>query len=363
MATPLLPSKAVLATPETTKKADLLFGGIGFTLVIAMLGFGLAQLPGLNRIGQLGCSILLAVLYRQFVGYPEALRPGIRFASQQLLRLAIVLFGLKLNLDVVFQQGLPLLARDAATIAFSIAATLLIGKWLKADFSLSLLLGIGTGVCGAAAIAAVSPILKTKEDDTAIGAGLVALVGTLFSVGYTLLRPLLPMSELQYGVWSGVSLHEIAHVVLAAEPAGPDALAVALLAKLGRVFLLVPLSFLLMYGMKRASRKSSLYPNAAKPAAGHGPQPRAAVPFPWFLLGFISASVIGTYALGTWIPVKDAALNGISTVTGFLLAMAMVGLGLNVNLRELRSKALRPLLAMLITSVLLSAGTWLSLTL
>lgn len=363
MATPLIPSKAVLATPETTKKADLLFGGIGFTLVIAMLGFGLAQLPGFNRIGQLGCSILLAVLYRQFVGYPEALRPGIRFASQQLLRLAIVLFGLKLNLDVVFQQGLPLLARDAATIVFSIAATLLIGKWLKADLSLSLLLGIGTGVCGAAAIAAVSPILKTKEDDTAIGAGLVALVGTLFSVGYTLLRPLLPMSELQYGVWSGVSLHEIAHVVLAAEPAGPDALAVALLAKLGRVFLLVPLSFLLMYGMKRASRKRSLHPNAAKPAAGYEPQPRAAVPFPWFLLGFISASVMGTYVLGTWIPVKDAALNGISTLTGFLLAMAMVGLGLNVNLQELRSKALRPLLAMLITSVLLSAGTWLSLTL
>lgn len=363
MATPLIPSKAVLTTPETTKKADLLFGGIGFTLVIAMLGFGLAQLPGFNRIGQLGCSILLAVLYRHFVGYPEALRPGIRFASQQLLRLAIVLFGLKLNLDVVLQQGLPLLARDAATIAFSIAATLLIGKWLKADFSLSLLLGIGTGVCGAAAIAAVSPILETKEDDTAIGAGLVAFVGTLFSVGYTLLRPLLPMSELQYGVWSGVSLHEIAHVVLAAEPAGPEALAVALLAKLGRVFLLIPLSFLLMYGMKRANRKRPLDPTAAKPADEYAAKPRAAVPFPWFLLGFISASVIGTYALGTWIPVKDTSLSGISTLTGFLLTMAMVGLGLNVNLRELRSKALRPLLGMLITSVLLSTGTWLSLIL
>ncbi|MDU2243508.1 MAG: putative sulfate exporter family transporter [Paenibacillus sp.] len=353
----------MLTTPETTKKADLLFGGIGFTLVIAMLGFGLAQLPGFNRIGQLGCSILLAVLYRHFVGYPEALRPGIRFASQQLLRLAIVLFGLKLNLDVVLQQGLPLLAWDAATIAFSIAATLLIGKWLKADFSLSLLLGIGTGVCGAAAIAAVSPILETKEDDTAIGAGLVAFVGTLFSVGYTLLRPLLPMSELQYGVWSGVSLHEIAHVVLAAEPAGPEALAVALLAKLGRVFLLIPLSFLLMYGMKRANRKRPLDPTAAKPADEYAAKPRAAVPFPWFLLGFISASVIGTYALGTWIPVKDTSLSGISTLTGFLLTMAMVGLGLNVNLRELRSKALRPLLAMLITSVLLSTGTWLSLIL
>ncbi|GJM79942.1 hypothetical protein HMSSN139_24380 [Paenibacillus sp. HMSSN-139] len=73
--------------------------------------------------------------------------------------------------------------------------------------------------------------------------------------------------------------------------------------------------------------------------------------------------MIGTYALGNWIPVKDTSLSGISTLTGFLLTMAMVGLGLNVNLRELRSKALRPLLAMLITSVLLSTGTWLSLIL
>ncbi|WP_068783052.1 YeiH family protein [Paenibacillus phocaensis] len=363
MAASLFPFKTGLTTPQTAKKADLLIGGIGFTLVIAMLGFGLAQMPGFNRIGQLACSLFLAVLYRQLVGYPEALRPGIQFASQRLLRLAIVLFGLKLNLEVVFQQGLPLLARDVATIAFSIIATLLIGKGLKADFSLSLLLGIGTGVCGAAAIAAVSPLLNSKEDDTAVGVGLVAIVGTLFSVAYTFLRPLLPMSALQYGAWSGVSLHEIAHVVLAAEPAGPDALALALLAKLGRVFLLIPLSFLLMYGMQRARRKAALKSNAGRSAAGNVSEPRAAVPFPWFLLGFIAASVIGTYGFGTWIPVPDTALQNLSTLTGFLLTMAMVGLGLNVNLRELRSKALRPLLAMLITSALLSAGTWLSLTL
>ncbi|EES74051.1 hypothetical protein POTG_01101 [Paenibacillus sp. oral taxon 786 str. D14] len=363
METPLTQSETVSAMPQPAKKADLLLGGIGFTIVIALLGFGLARLPGFDRVGQLACSILLAVLYRQFVGYPETLRPGIQFTSQKLLRLAIVLFGLKLNLNIVLQQGLPLLARDAATIFFSILATLLIGKWLKADFALSLLLGIGTGVCGAAAIAAVSPILKAKEGDTAIGAGMVALIGTLFSVAYTFLRPVLPMSPLQYGVWSGVSLHEIAHVALAAEPAGPDALAVALLAKLGRVFLLIPLSFLLMYVMKRAGRKAE--GNQATPGAvaGYPDGPRATVPFPWFLLGFLAASMLGTYAFGTWIPVPSTVLDGMSTLTSFLMTMAMVGLGLNVNLRELRSKALRPLFAMLIVSALLSIGAWLSFTL
>ena len=103
--------------------------------------------------------------------------------------------------------------RDVISVIFAIALTLLIAKWLKADMSLSLLLGIGTGVCGAAAIAAVSPILKAKEKDTALGAGLIAFLGTIVAIGYTLVQPRL--TDTQYGVWSGVSLHEIAHVALA----------------------------------------------------------------------------------------------------------------------------------------------------
>ncbi|MFP3514393.1 putative sulfate exporter family transporter, partial [Peribacillus sp. SIMBA_075] len=76
----------------------------------------------------------------------------------------------------------------------AIALTMLLAKWMKAEPSLSLMLGVGTGVCGAAAIAAVSPIIQAKDEDTAIGVGIIALVGTVFAVGYTVLRPFLPMS-------------------------------------------------------------------------------------------------------------------------------------------------------------------------
>ncbi len=93
-------------------------------VVIAAIGTAAANLPGLDRIGPLACSILIAVLYRQFLGYPTAIRSGIQFSSKRLLRLAIVLYGLRLNIDV----------------------TMLIAKWLKAEKGISLLLGIGTGV-------------------------------------------------------------------------------------------------------------------------------------------------------------------------------------------------------------------------
>lgn len=321
-------------------------GGILFTFVIAGVGLLLASLPGFAHIGALATSILLAVIYRHFIGYPTTIHKGIQFSTKKLLRLAIILFGLKLNLDVVFQEGLGLLARGAGTIVFSIVVTMLLAKWLRANWTISMLLAVGTGVCGAAAIAAVSPILKSKEEDTALSVGIIALVGTIFGIAYTIIGPYLPISNVQYGVWSGLSLHEIAHVALAAEPAGEDALAMAFLAKLGRVLLLIPLSFLLVWWMRRKETKSS---------------DSAAVAFPWFLIGFIAMSFLGTYVIGDVIPFPDTMEQGVSFITTYLLAMAMSGLGLNVDLRKMGSKTAKPLLAMLITSILLSGITLLVL--
>lgn len=325
--------------PSPKPSANLWLAGIAFTIVIAALGYALSNVPGFDHVGPLACAIVIAVIYRQFFGYPEKIRPGIQFSAKRFLRFAIILYGLKLNIDVVLHQGLGLLVRDIGIIAFAILLTVWLGKLLKADASLSLLLGVGTGVCGAAAIAAVSPILKAKDDDTAIGVGIIALVGTIFSIAYTIIRPFLPVTAIHYGIWSGISLHEIAHVALAGAPAGQDALAIALLAKLGRVLLLVPLCFILMYWMKRK--------NAGKVG-------ETKIEFPWFLIGFILMSLYGSYVLGKSIPISKGTLDVISNFTTFILTSAMVGLGLNVSLNDLRTKAAKPLIAMLITSVVLS---------
>lgn len=337
---------AQLKTTEKPQPLMRFLGGIGFTFFIALLGLGLSKITGFDRIGPLACSIVIAVIIRQIWDYPEKLRTGIEFSSKKLLRYAIVLYGLKLNIAVIFTQGMPLLLRDIATIVFSIVITLLLAKWLKADFSISLLLGVGTGVCGAAAIAAVSPIVKTKEEDTAIGVGIIALIGTVFAILYTVLRPYLPMTDIDYGIWSGVSLHEIAHVALAAAPGGEDVLAIALLAKLGRVFLLVPLCFILMYWMNK--RK----PNQAD---------KTKIDFPWFLIGFIGMSLFGSYIVGKYIHISAETMGQIGNLSTYILTMAMVGLGLNVSFQALKTKALRPLIAMVITSILLSVLTFFSI--
>src|SRR5699024_4604883 len=178
--------------------------GILFTFVIALAGFVLAKMPLFNQAGQLASAIIIAVLYRQFFGYSEIIRNGITFSSKSLLKLAIILYGLKLNINIIFQDGFGLLIRDAIIITFAILFIVWLAKLLKADYTISLLFGIGTGVCGAASIATISPIIKAKDEDTAISVGIIALMGTLFAIVYTIIRPFLPLDPIDYGIWSGM---------------------------------------------------------------------------------------------------------------------------------------------------------------
>lgn len=337
-------NKEPIKSPKRSTSFGQWISGISFTFLIAFMGYFLAKTPGFDRVGQLASAIVIAVLYRQLFGYPKILRSGIEFSSKRLLRFAIILYGLKLDIGTVLQDGLGLLVRDTGVVIFAILVTVWLARMLKADKNISLLLGVGTGVCGAAAIAAIAPIIKSKDEDTAIGVGIIALVGTIFAIFYTILRPFIPLSDIEYGIWSGISLHEIAHVALAATPGGQDALAIGLLAKLGRVFLLVPLCFLFIYIMKRKGSKNE--------------DAETKVAFPWFLIGFIIMSIIGSYVIGAAFPVSSAYMDNISKLTTWCLTAAMVGLGLNVSLRDLRTKALKPLIAMGITSICLSILTY-----
>lgn len=313
--------------------------GLLFTFFIAIISLLSSHLPIINKIGALSIAIIIAIIFRQLKSYPEAYRSGITFSSKRLLKLAIILYGLKLNINDVIGNGSHLLIIDCVVIVFSILFILFINRFIKGDQSLTLLLGIGTGICGAAAIAAVTPILKTKEKDTAISIGIIALIGTVFSLAYTLIYSIFSISPQSYGAWSGASLHEIAHVILAADFSGDQALKIALLSKLGRVFLLIPVSLILIFIMKvkDKSNKQSQHINT-----------------PYFLIGFILMAIINTY-----VNIPVAVMNVINVLTTICLLMAMVALGLNVSLKDLRHRALKPLISVTITSICLSLLTYL----
>lgn len=212
---------------------------------------------------------------------------------------------------------------------------LFVNKLLRGDKNIALLLGVGTGVCGAAAIAAVAPIFKSREKDTAISIGIIALIGTIFSLIYTAIYAIFSMTTNVYGAWSGVSLHEIAHVVLAGGFGGSDALKIALLGKLGRVFLLIPLTIVLILIMRFRSSESSS---------------KGRISIPYFLIGFVIMALVNTY-----VTIPSVLLNILNTVSTICLLMAMVALGLNVAFKDLKNRALKPLMTIIITSICLSS--------
>ncbi len=212
---------------------------------------------------------------------------------------------------------------------------LFVNKLLRGDKNIALLLGVGTGVCGAAAIAAVAPIFKSREKDTAISIGIIALIGTIFSLIYTAIYAIFSMTTNVYGAWSGVSLHKIAHVVLAGGFGGSDALKIALLGKLGRVFLLIPLTIVLILIMRFRSSESSS---------------KGRISIPYFLIGFVIMALVNTY-----VTIPSVLLNILNTVSTICLLMAMVALGLNVAFKDLKNRALKPLMTIIITSICLSS--------
>lgn len=282
--------------------------GLSLTFIVALFSFLAAKLPILDKVGALTIAILIAILYRHFRGYPEQYSSGITFSSKYLLRFAIILYGLKLNIFDIIGQGSKLLAIDV---------------------------GVGTGVCGAAAIAAVAPIFKSREKDTAISIGIIALIGTIFSLIYTAIYAIFSMTTNVYGAWSGVSLHEIAHVVLAGGFGGSDALKIALLGKLGRVFLLIPLTIVLILIMRFRSSESSS---------------KGRISIPYFLIGFVIMALVNTY-----VTIPSVLLNILNTISTICLLMAMVALGLNVAFKDLKNRALKPLMTIIITSICLSS--------
>ncbi|MGW7798574.1 YeiH family protein [Staphylococcus xylosus] len=312
--------------------------GILFTFIIAAISLISSKLPLLDKVGALTIAIVIAILFRHFKGYPESYRPGITFASKRLLKFAIILYGLKLNIFDVIEEGSTLLLIDGGVIIVSIGLMLLLNHYIKGDKAITLLLGIGTGVCGAAAIAAVSPILKSREKDTAISIGIVALIGTLFSLAYTVIYTLFTISPEVYGVWSGVSLHEIAHVILAADFSGETALRIGLLGKLGRVFLLIPLSIVLIFVMNLKSQARNT---------------NQRIEMPYFLIGFVLMAIFHTY-----VPIPQFIMQIIEPLTTICLLMAMVALGLNVSFKDLQDRAFKPLIGVIIVSMILSTITF-----
>nr|WP_242216730.1 YeiH family protein [Bacillus cereus group sp. BfR-BA-01380] len=310
--------------------------GIGITLLIAIVAKYLAQLPFLSIMGQLVIAILIGMIWRAAIGVPNQAIAGTNFASKKLLRLGIILLGMRLNLVDIAKAGPKVLVMAAIVITFALTVVYALTRFCKVEKKLGILTACGTAICGAAAVIAIGPQVKAKDEEVAVSAAIVAILGTIFTLAYTLLYPVLHLSPYGYGVFSGATLHEIAHVIAAAAPGGSQSVDIAVIMKLTRVAFLVPVALLIGIWFQRGEE------------AGQKKSWRD-IPIPWFIFGFLAVSAF--HSLGI-VPEKIA--SDIVVVAYMLMAMAMAGLGLNVEFKTFRKLGTKAFVAGLIGSVLLS---------
>ncbi len=267
-------------------------------------------------------ALLSGIVLSQTLGHPFPFFN--RRAIPLLLQLSIIGLGFGINLYDAAEVGKEGFWLTVITIVATLGVGWLAGKWLKLNKNISLLIAVGTAICGGSAIAAISPIVDAKEEEMTMALGTVFVLNAIALIIFPIFGHAFELSQSQFGVWSAIAIHDTSSVVGAAQTFGHEALKIATTVKLGRALWIVPLSLVIAIALKKDKK----------------------VKFPYFILLFVVAMTFNTFStqvhsIGTWIvPVAKK---------GMTLTLFLIGTGLSLS--SIKMVGTKPLL--------LGIGLWL----
>lgn len=292
-------------------------------LAVAALGGGAALLGHafVPALSPTLIAIALGIAVAATGSLSEPVRPGLRVASRQVLRVGVALLGLQLLLPEIVSLGWPMLLVIAGVVVLGITGTLALGRLLGVPAERALLVACGFSICGAAAVAAVEGVRRSKDEDVATVVSLVVAFGSAAMLVLPLGAVALGFDPVAAGAWSGASIHEVGQVVVAGGLVGGAALQVAVAVKLGRVLMLAPVLAVISY----RSRRTAITRPPLVPA---------------FVLVFVACAAVRTF-----LPVPTGVLDVTGWVQAGALAMAMFALGCGLDVATLRRTG-RPVLVL-----------------
>jgi len=321
----------------------------GLLLSGALAGAGMA-LGDLDWLQNHGLSALsLAILLGMLLGntvygrVAEQCGPGVNVSKQRLLRLGIVLYGLRLTLQDIGHVGLAGVVIDVLVLGSTFTLSYLVGtRWLKLDPKAVMLIGAGSSICGAAAVLATEPVLRARAEHVSVAVATVVVFGTLAIFLYPLLFqlnqhwPVIGGGSNGFGLYVGSTIHEVAQVVAAARSVGSAAADTAVITKMVRVMMLAPFLILLSGWLVRGRTHAPAHPSGPHKNFGKS---TSSITIPWFAFAFMAVVVFNSFQ---WLPRPVVALA--TDVDTGLLAMAMAALGLSTQVSAIRHAGLKPLL-------------------
>ena len=307
-----------------------------------------------DMVGPMVAAIVLGVVVGNVARVPSVLEPGLAVASKRVLRIGIVVLGLRLSLHDVAGLGAGMILTVIAVVAGGMVTGVAIGRALGIGRRQRLLIACGIAICGAAAVAAVAGVFGGRadggkvsdgEDDgdrgrdggkagaNAEGAGepglresvaaaiaLVVVFGTLMIALVPMLGHALGLTDMEVGMWGGASVHEVAQVVAIGGSVGGAALGAAVVIKLGRVLMLAPVMAILGVVERRRIR-----------AAGGGGDVDLPPIMPLFVAGFLAMVAVRSTGV-----VPQGVLDAAGVAEQLLLGAAMFALGVGVRFSLIR---------------------------
>ena len=294
-------------------------------------------------------GIILGMIYANTLrmNLPATWTPGIQYCSKRILRLGIILYGFRLTLQNVADVGLAAIVIDTIIVTVTILGGVWIGRLLKMDRETALLTSIGSGICGAAAVLGAEATMRTKPYKTAVAVATVVIFGTLLMFLYPVAyrTGILELTPEQMGIYSGSTLHEVAHAVGAGNAMGGEIADISIIVKMIRVMTLVPVLLILSWWIAARAKRS----------AGAGADgKKGTVAVPWFAIGFLA--VIGFNSLDL---IPGVVVEWINQFDTFLLTMAMAALGAETSFDKFKKAGAKPFLLAGILCVWLISGGYL----
>jgi uncharacterized integral membrane protein (TIGR00698 family) len=257
------------------------------------------------------------------------LAPGLKWASTFVLQCSVVLLGAQLSIGEAARVGVSSLPVMLGTLAVCLAAAWLYGRLLGVPGDLRTLIGVGTGICGGSAIAAVSPVIEAASADVAYAISTIFLFNIAAVLVFPLLGHALGMGQQSFGLFAGTAVNDTSSVVATATTYGTAAASHAVVVKLVRTLMIIPICLVL----------SALTARRKTDGSARVPGRRVIKLVPWFLIGFVLMAAVNSAGA-----IPSGAHGPLQRASVFLVAVALSAIGLSTDVAALRKAGHRPLL-------------------
>ena len=322
-----------------------LIPGILLSVAIAALACWLESLLPIHVIGSAVIAMFIGMILNSILKSTSLFSPGFKFTSKKLLKFAIILLGLSLNITTILHVGKLSLLVMIFTLATCFGGGYFIGKALGLNWKLSNLISAGTGICGGSAIAAIAPTIDAKDSDVAYAMSATFLFDMAMIVLFPIMGRAMGMSDEAFGIWAGTAVNDTSSVVATGYAFSEGAGDFATMVKLTRTLAIIPtvITFALIQLQLKKKEALTNQTDVGDQKANFS----ITKIFPWFILGFLAMSIVASI-----LPIPTTVVSNTKHISKFLMVCALAAIGLNTSFSSMKKSGIRPMIHGFIISAL-----------